>query len=352
MSYKQIKQYGFIGILILTAIFAPGCSSRGNDKKKKNDYAIDKSFEKGPLSVHIFTDSNSISLSGILNLKLQAAIEPNYTVQMPKINKALQNFALNDWHSEPDKLGDNNILIKTRTYRLEPLTSGKLEIPEFIFTFNDVNDPNHIYKLRTEPFNIEVTSLLAKDRANLKIEDIETVVEPPAKPISIWIWAGSASAVLALIVIGILVYIRSKRPDVQIRIYKPAHEIAYERMRILVAENLIEKNQVKQFYERINTILRHYIEHRFNLRAPEQTTEEFLNDLKNSNVLTNADKQSLAEFMNHCDLVKFAKHKPDNNQIQQTFNLVKEFIEKTKSDEKKIDVTDSINLSKPEEGEI
>ena len=50
----------------------------------------------------------------------------------------------------------------------------------------------------------------------------------------------------------------------------------------------------------------------------------------------------LGEFLTHCDLVKFAKHEPTTEQIQQTFDLVKDFIEKTGSDERKVDVTDKV----------
>ena len=81
---------------------------------------------------------------------------------------------------------------------------------------------------------------------------------------------------------------------------------------------------------------------RFSLRAPERTTEEFLYELANTNVLPESDKESLAQFLQHCDLVKFAKHEPTTEQIQETFDLVKAFIEKTKSDERKVDVTDMV----------
>ena len=54
-------------------------------------------------------------------------------------------------------------------------------------------------------------------------------------------------------------------------------------------------------------------------------------ELKYTDVLSVSDKESLEEFLTHCDLVKFAKHTPVTEQIQQTFDLVKEFIEKTKT---------------------
>jgi len=109
---------------------------------------------------------------------------------------------------------------------------------------------------------------------------------------------------------------------------------------VLVNEDLVGAGKIKEFYERISDILRHYIEHRFSLRAPESTTEEFLAELANTEVLPVSEKQRLGEFLKHCDLVKFAKHNPTTQQIQETFDLVKDFIEKTKSDERKVDVTD------------
>ncbi len=58
-------------------------------------------------------------------------------------------------------------------------------------------------------------------------------------------------------------------------------------------------------------------------------------------MLSQADQERLAEFLTHCDLVKFAKYSPSAEQIQKTFDLVKDFIETTKSEEKKIDVTET-----------
>ena len=65
-------------------------------------------------------------------------------------------------------------------------------------------------------------------------------------------------------------------------------------------------------------------------------------ELANTDVLSESDKESVGRFLLHCDLVKFAKHEPTTEQIQETFDLVKDFIEKTKSDERKVDITDMV----------
>jgi hypothetical protein len=130
--------------------------------------------------------------------------------------------------------------------------------------------------------------------------------------------------------------LRSRRAKGVTGSYVTAHEIAYRNLEALVARNLIEQGLIKEFYERISGVLRYYVEHRFSLHAPDRTTEEFLVELQTTDVLSPSDKEVLTEFLTHCDLVKFAKHDPTTEQIQRTFDLVKSFIEKTKSDEAKV----------------
>jgi len=325
------------GVLWLCA----GCGKSPDGKVGKAQFEIDKDYERGPLTVHVRADKAKITIAETVMLELEAAIEPGYEVQIPKVDKVLESFGIVDWDNLGDKLDPNDRVVSTYQYRLEPFLSGTYPIPAFTFEFYDVNSPEeNKYELTTEPIDIEVTSLLGEQRAELKIEDIEGVVEMPRPKSFAWVWVLIIAVVVAAA--GLWLYLRRKRVKELVRIFKPAHELAYERLRALVNEDLVGAGRIKEFYERISDILRHYIEHRFSLRAPERTTEEFLAELANTDVLPAAEKQRLGEFLQHCDLVKFAKHNPTTEQIQETFDLVKDFIEKTKSDERKVDVTDMV----------
>jgi len=316
-----------------------GCGKSPDGKADKAQFEIDKNYERGPLTVHVRADKATMTIAETVLLELEAAIEPGYEVRMPKVDKVLESFGIVDWDNLGDKLDPNNRVVSTYRYRLEPFLSGTYPIPAFTFEFYDSNNPEEKkYELTTEPIDIEVTSLLGEQRAELKIDDIEDVLEMPRQASFAWVWALVVIAVTAAA--GLWLYLRRKRVKELVRIFKPAHELAYERLRALVKEDLVGAAKIKEFYERISDILRHYIEHRFSLRAPERTTEEFLAELANTEVLPTAEKQRLGEFLKHCDLVKFAKHNPTTQQIQETFDLVKDFIEKTKSNERKVDVTD------------
>ena len=336
-KYKSLLSYLLIACSLLFA--CTSCRKDAGASGKQAEFEIDKDYQRGPLTVHIRVDKTKMTIAETLLLELEAVIEPGFEVQMPKVDKVLENFGIVDWDNFGNKLDENNNLVSRYQYRLEPFLSGTYPIPAFTFKFTDVNNPeDKTYELTTDPIDIEVTSLLGEQRAELKIADIEGVVQMPRKS-SYWpLWALGAAGIIA--VAGFWLYLRRKRAAELVRIFKPAHEIAYERLRALVKEDLVKKGKIKEFYEQISDILRHYIEHRFNIRAPERTTEEFLIELATADVLGANDKADLEEFLKHCDLVKFAKHSPTTEQIQKTFNLVKNFIEKTKSDEKKIDVTE------------
>jgi hypothetical protein len=261
---------------------------------------------------------------------------------MPKVDKVLESFGIVDWQNLGNRLDVNNNVVSTYRYRLEPFLSGKFAIPAFTFEFRDINEQaDKIYQLETEPVDIDVNSLLGEQRGKLSIADIEDVVDMPAK--MIWLWVLPA-AVVAGGIAAMWLYVRKKKIREAVRFFKPAHEIAYARLQSLIQQDLIKAGKIKEFYEGVSDILRHYIEDRFELRAPERTTEEFLFEIRDTGVLSQDHTKSLAEFLTHCDLVKFAKHSPTNEQIQHTFDLAKNFIEQTKSDTKQIDVTDKVTI--------
>jgi len=353
MAKAVIGKRGILVLLLCCGLLAAcaGCKEGPESKAEKTEFEIDEQYERGPLRVHVRIDKSKLTIAETLLLEFEAVIEPGYEVLMPKVDKVLENFGIVDWNNLGSRLDENNNVASTYRYRLEPFLSGKYEMPAFTFEFYDVNSvEDKKYELSSEPVEVEVTSLLSEQRGELVIEDIEDVVEMPQEASLWWVWF-----LIIVIIAGVAggwILLRRKRVAKLIRIFKPAHEIAYERLKALIKENLVEAGKIKEFYERISSILRHYIEHRFDLRAPERTTEEFLAELKYTDVLSVSDKESLEEFLTHCDLVKFAKHSPTTEQIQQAFDLVKEFIEKTKSDESSIDVTDNLQEKKNVEAEV
>lgn len=115
---------------------------------------------------------------------------------------------------------------------------------------------------------------------------------------------------------------------------KKPHEKAYELLEELKRENLPGLGKFKEFYFLLSGIVRKYIEDGLSIRAPEMTTEEFLNFLKNSNTLSPEQKRLLKNFLNLSDIVKFAKYGPTEREAKSSFNTAENFIRETAPEER------------------
>jgi len=327
----------YILVFLFGCLALSGC----RDKNKPADsvkYSTTKTFNNGPLTVYVRLSSENIKLSDLLDIEIQTQINSDYAADFPKIKDSLKDF---DIHSEQDageKIGEENKVVATRHFQLEPVQTGECQIPQLQFTFRKANtEPNSakLEVLTTEPIAIKVTTQTPID-ANTSMADIEDVVDVKTSHLLVKIIA------LAIIILGLGCFIgyklRSKKTAEIQKIYRPAHEIAFEMLRKLAEEKLVEQGRIKEFYEKLSVCLRKYIEDRFRLRAPEQTTEEFLEELKKSSVLEPGHKQKLKNFLEHCDLVKFAKFQPTNEQINQSLTMAEQFVDNTKSQEHQIEV--------------
>ena len=322
-----------------------GCAGDDESGPATTAFEIDKEYERGPLTVRIKLDKNKITIADTVHLRLEAIIAPGYEVDIPPLGQTLGEYELGilDYRSFPDKLMEDERLMLRREYRLEPIVSGTYALPKLIFDFRAKEpttggqDQGKQYQLETEALEIEVTSLLDDQRGDLTLADIKDVASMPKAPVRWWIWAAGALA-LAGLACGMVLLLR-RRQVKEVRIMMAAHQVAYSRLEKLVADNLVAAGRVKEFYERISNILRWYIEHRFSLKAPERTTEEFLQEVHGVGFLNHDQQKMLSEFLQHCDMVKFALYGPSAQEIQKTFDLTKEFIESTRVPQKQVDVT-------------
>lgn len=155
-------------------------------------------------------------------------------------------------------------------------------------------------------------------------------IKPPVfvpNPWTPWLWAGGVIMTLGLVTLAVLLVLatrkrRSVAPPV------PPHVRARHKLEAALA--LI--NDPRAFAIAVSDAVRVYLEERFQLRAPERTTEEFLRDLQKTSALTNAQKQSLAAFLEQCDLVKFARFEPPETMLRELQESALRLVHETQYD--------------------
>jgi len=169
-------------------------------------------------------------------------------------------------------------------------------------------------------------------------EDIRDIAGPVDLPVdySPYIWMGAG--VVAFIGSGVAVYILLRRRERKIEGAPPrsAHEIAYEQLQEIADANLIEAGEIERYYVLLSGVIRHYMENRFGLHAPEMTTEEFLQAAASVEtrhaVSLQEHRELLRDFLTECDLVKFARYGPDERQMRTAFESARRFVDETRAD--------------------
>jgi hypothetical protein len=137
-------------------------------------------------------------------------------------------------------------------------------------------------------------------------------------------------AALILLIIAILLFFILKRRRKPKAIASPPDVIALaelDRAKMLMEQPLA-------YAERISTILRQYIEARFQIRSTRQTTREFFSSLQGGTTIAEVDIHNhtgeLQECMEQCDRAKFARSTPDSDDMMRMDTAVRTFIETTR----------------------
>lgn len=158
-------------------------------------------------------------------------------------------------------------------------------------------------------------------------------VKPPIDVPDLWRLLAMvllAAAVAALVILWVRRRNSRPRPAASQAPEMPAWEKAYQQLEALQKENLPEKGQFREFFTRVSDIARHYMEDRFNIRAPQMSSEEFLYDLAKRGALNEKQNAALKDFLTSCDMVKFAKYAPTLNEARQNFDSAKGLVDDTR----------------------
>lgn len=134
------------------------------------------------------------------------------------------------------------------------------------------------------------------------LKDIKGLVPIPSG----WSWVGWVAGGLLLLALGIFLWRRWRRKALQPKL-SPAmapHTIAYLKLR----DALLLIQEPRPFCILVSDTIREYLEKRFRFHAPDRTTEEFLEEMQESSLLSYEQKDALGRFLTSCDLVKFARY--------------------------------------------
>ncbi len=186
---------------------------------------------------------------------------------------------------------------------------------------------------REEAVSLDEAVLVVRSALAGKEEVAPREPKPPLRwpgGVPRWLWVppliAAAAAVLGVLARSVWQRPRAAPPAPP---PPPADAVALAALWELRARGWIEAGRIEPFYVELSGIVRRYLEDRFGLRAPEQTTEELISAATSSDLLS-AERQTLVrDFLAHCDLVKFARHAPDPEAMHAAWAAAERLVRET-----------------------
>jgi hypothetical protein len=295
--------------------------------------ALEKTFESGPVKATVRIEPVNPLIGDPVTLIITAVAEKGVELLMPEFGEAFERFSIIDFVPR-ESLDDQGRTVAVQRYRLQPPSSGLQAIPPILIEYVDRREGQReapegmdAYELLTERLEFEVQSVIPKDaKADLKppLRELAPLAPPPGAK---WPWLVGLLAAMAaaspFAIRAILAWRRRARR-------RSAYDIARWRLDRLLAKPRPAAEQIDAFYVELSGIVRRYLEDRFELRAPELTTEEFLASVGRSPDLSRDHQVLLRDFLRQADLVKFAGVQPSSDDIEQSINAARRFIDETR----------------------
>ncbi|MEE2674142.1 MAG: hypothetical protein VX466_10120 [Myxococcota bacterium] len=296
---------------------------------------IERTAERGPVIVILRIEPGEPVIGDSVTLDFEVRAEPNVELLMPEFGEALGRFQIVDFVPS-EEIDDRGATIARQRYHLQPARSGRQTIPPLRVEFVDrrtgyqpAPEGEDAYELMTDRVVLEIGSVLPA-QAPLELRDAHEPLAPRRGPLGPWwAWATGAGLLLAAAAPFLVRLYRNAQAQ---RRQASAYEIARSELDALLygGRPAADRAAMDAFYVKLSTIVRRYLENRFALRSPEQTTEEFLSDMGRSPDLARTHQQLLRAFLEQADLVKFAALVPSGDDLDVQIQAAQAFLEETR----------------------
>ena len=310
-----------LGVALITLL--PGC---GEEKKRDDSRTVE--YTDRDCSLEVTVSAASISIAENLRIELRAEAPVGWDIVFTPAVKEFKGFVLTG-EPEHNRVHDSSgkEVKQVMTLLYEPQLSGEFEIPAYGVKFVKGKDE---IELKSEPLPVTVRSQISDIRtANLK--DIPGVLALQKDYFYWYVTGGVLLLVLVVAVIVMLIIVLRRRARYR-AICRPFFT-ALKNLQKLEKSGNIEQMQDDMVWVQVSDILRVYIEERFEIAALKCTTEEFLNRISGEDLLLSKYSGLLREFLEKCDIVKFAKYTASAQECHNVINSCRVFVLRTKRDE-------------------
>lgn len=263
------------------------------------------------VTTSVNTTKNKIGAEFQLTLKTN--VDTLSKVKFPESRNFGALEVIESYKIDTVKNGGRYELIKK--YGLTQFDSGRYMIPKIPVMINGK-------MVFSDSIKVEVNDVKV-DTLKQKMYDIKGITEVDSPLGNWWMYL---LIVLGIAAIGFFTYKFIKRmqrePKVEEVVFTSPIEKATTLLQQLEKKELWQKGEIKHYYSELTDIARNYIEEEIHIPAMESTTSELIEALRKAAKqqklkLSNETVLNLEKVLKQADLVKFAKVKPLDFEIEE-----------------------------------
>lgn len=264
-------------------------------------------------------------------LKITVKTGQKDTIIFPKITDTLsEKFEV--LRQKKDTLRKNNSIFISDSIIFSAYEEGTFSVPPQRILVNSKEYFTPSYKVTVAP--------VVTDSVKTPLFDIKSIVQIPK---NVWDYIqpylGYVLVLLGILVCVIIYLIRRKKKKSETHKSEP-DVLAIKRLKKLKKSNYIAKDLYKKYYSELTSIIKDYMEARWNFPATKLLSDDLLEYLKKEKWIDKNEIENLSVIFKTSDLAKFAKYKSTPEETKLHMEKAINFINLTKTDSPKIKLQD------------
>lgn len=270
-------------------------------------------------------DKSTIKLGEPIHYTLVIDYQKGDKIILPTLQDSL-SFHIEILSQKVDSITTKELKQLFQHIELTGYEVGQFTIPELSVQKNNE-------QLKTKAFQIEIQDVVV-DTADARFYPIKDLMEEKYSTADYlnryWIYGAVALALILIAVVLLVLYIRSKSTNLKgNNLLSPYEEIQAD-LKSLDAKKYLKRGEQKEYYTQLSSILRRYVGRIYNFSAMELLSEDVLKEVDVKEDILDEDKKQLRHFFFDADLVKFAKHRVDDESSTAYRQWIAEFAERVK----------------------
>jgi hypothetical protein len=265
---------------------------------------------------------DSLTIGDRIQLTVSILTPAGARIDPPSTDEGLGQFVVKQWDTDTKQRDGSDSLIFR--YVITTYTTGRCSIPSLPFTLTHEGQSD---TLRTEPIPVHVVSVIPPtDSASLR--DLKPPFSAGRRSL-LWLWLLlGAAGIVAAIAGGRHLWRRARKPAPPPP-PPPPYEEAVEALRRLESRDYPAKGMAREFVFELSEIIKRYAGRRFDVNAPEFTTDELLEWVESSQ-LEHKERGILEWLFKTAHPVKFARLVPERSTLERMGEETWTFLESTR----------------------